>query len=61
MIDRYTKALLTVIAVNITIMVRWGVAKVFVPEVRAYGENDHVIVVNGNCAPVPVKCVEGCN
>ena len=35
MIDRYTKVLLTVIAVNMTIMVGWGAAKVLVPEVMA--------------------------
>jgi len=35
MIDRYTKVLLTVIAVNLTVMVGWGAVKVLVPEVRA--------------------------
>ena len=35
MIDRYTKVLLTVIAVNMTIMVGWGAVKVLVPEVLA--------------------------
>ena len=35
MIDRYTKVLLTVIAVNLTVMVGWGAVKMLVPEVRA--------------------------
>jgi hypothetical protein len=45
--------LLTVIAVNMTIMVGWGAAKVFVPEVRPYGAQD-VRVVN----TVDVDCDE---
>ncbi len=36
MIDRYTKVLLTVIAVNLTVMTGWGAAKVLVPEVVAF-------------------------
>jgi len=35
MIDRSTKVLLTVIAVNLTVMVGWGAVKVLVSEVRA--------------------------
>jgi hypothetical protein len=44
MIDRYTKVLLTVIAVNLTVMVGWGAVKVLVPEVRAY---DNKVYVEG--------------
>ena len=46
MIDRYTKVLLTVIAVNMTIMVGWGAVKVLVPEVSAYGDIQNVRVVD---------------
>jgi len=35
MIDRYTKVLLTVIALNLTVMTGWGALEVFVPEIRA--------------------------
>jgi len=44
MIDRYTKVLLTVIAVNLTIMVGWGAVKVFVPDVVASSTQDVYIV-----------------
>ncbi len=44
MIDRYTKVLLTVIAVNLTVMVGWGAVKVLVPEVRA---DDNKVYVDG--------------
>ncbi|MDB3945565.1 hypothetical protein N9444_06625 [Gammaproteobacteria bacterium] len=44
MIDRYTKVLLTVIAVNLIVMVGWGAVKVLVPDVRAY---DNTVRVEG--------------
>ena len=44
MVDRYTKVLLTVIAVNMTIMVGWGAAKVLVPDVVAGSVQDVRIV-----------------
>ena len=40
MIDRYTKVLLTVIAVNLTVMTGWGALEVLVPEVKAYGAQE---------------------
>jgi hypothetical protein len=64
MIDRYTKVLLTVIAVNLTVMVGWGAVKVLVPEVRAYdntvyvegGQLDRVEQVRQIWDVVSVKC-----
>ena len=62
MIDRYTKVLLTVIAVNMTIMVGWGAAKVLVPEVRAYTADSFAYIVNqGYMAAIPVECMKGCS
>ena len=46
-IDRYTKVLLTVIAINMTVMVGWSAAKVLVPEVVA-GPVETVRVLGGN-------------
>jgi len=45
MIDRYTKVLLTVIAVNLTILGGWAVSKAVVPEVHAAGMSGPVAVV----------------
>ena len=62
MIDRYTKVLLTVIAVNMTIMVGWGAAKVFVPEVRAYTADTFALITNqGYMEAIPVVCMKGCS
>lgn len=69
MIDRYTKILLTVIAVNLTIMVGWEGAKVLVPDVSAGSVQDVNIVAVGDVEIVknldtgvlPVWCAYGCN
>lgn len=70
MIDRYTKVLLTIIAINMSIMVGWGAVKVFVPEVVAqqtvpvYVKGGETLDVNidrvggkylGYGRPIPVK------
>lgn len=65
MIDRYTKILLTVIAVNMTIMTGWGAVKVLVPEVRAYDQSvwisgGRVEVENTDFGVLKVKCTIGC-
>lgn len=61
MIDRYTKVLLTVIAVNMTIMVGWGAAKVFVPEVSAAAVQSVKIINDSFREAIPVTCLRGCS
>ena len=56
MIDRYTKVLLTVIAVNLTVMTGWGALEVFVPEVTAGGSQDVFIVGQGIGVELDVRC-----
>ena len=55
MIDRYTKVLLTVIAVNLTVMTGWGALEVLVPEVKAYTTQDVWIKGASNILDVNLK------
>lgn len=67
MIDRYTKVLLTVIAVNLTVMTGWGAVEVLVPEIRASTSDWQEVVIVGHKNTdgkvrhdVEVNCRIGC-
>ena len=59
MSDRYTKVLLTVIAVNLTIMVGWGALKVLVPEVIASRDLVQHVYVTNDPLDINIKEVDG--
>lgn len=59
MIDRYTQILLTVIAVNLTLIVGWGAVKVLVPEVAASRDLVQHVYVTNDPLNVNIKEVDG--
>ena len=59
MIDRYTQILLTVIAVNLTLIVGWGAVKVLVPEVAASRDRVQHVYVTNDPLNVNIKEVDG--